>query len=111
MLSATVHPHPTINAEELHRNAYNAAFCKLGLYWFWDADTYCNLLPISEERDRIRRYLESEQPHLLRAYDADFLLDAIEAAKSRFFDAISAGGIREVPQGNWTRTWGLEVGA
>jgi hypothetical protein len=67
-------------------------------------------LPISEERDRIRRYLDSEQPHLLRAYDADFLIDAIEAAKSRFYDAMSAGAIRETPPGNWTRTWGLEVG-
>ena len=31
----------------------------------------------------LRAYLQTEQAHLLRAYDLDFLTDAIEAAKDR----------------------------
>jgi hypothetical protein len=31
----------------------------------------------------VRFYLQAEQSHLLRAYEADFLVDAIETAKAR----------------------------
>ena len=31
----------------------------------------------------VRAWLERERPHLLRAYDADFLVQAIETAKER----------------------------
>jgi hypothetical protein len=31
MFSAEIYTHPSANTEELHRNAYNAAFRKLGL--------------------------------------------------------------------------------
>lgn len=69
---------------EAHRNAYNAAFEELSLNWRWDATTYaCWQL---EGRDLLRTYLQTEQPHLLRAYDADFLVNAIEAVKARWFD-------------------------
>ncbi len=35
------------------------------------------------ERRRVQHYLQQAQPHLLRAYDADFLTDAILQAKER----------------------------
>ncbi|MEO8655023.1 MAG: hypothetical protein ABI409_12935 [Ramlibacter sp.] len=66
---------------EMHRQAYNAAFEELGLSWHWDSVTYA-CLP-GAGREGLRAYIEKEQPHLLRAYDADFLVDAIEAAKAR----------------------------
>lgn len=68
-------------AAEGHRHAYNAAFEELGLSWHWDAATYARLQ--AHGRDGVRTYLETEQPHLLRAYEADFLVDAIETAKAR----------------------------
>ncbi len=68
---------------ETHRQAYNAAFEELGLNWHWDAVTFA-CLP-AQGRDGVRAYLESEHPHLLRAYDADFLADAVETAKARFY--------------------------
>jgi hypothetical protein len=71
------------DAAELERGAFNAAFYELGLHLYWDKDTYKVLAANPSERDRLRGYLEREQPHLLRAYDADFLTDAVIRAKQR----------------------------
>jgi hypothetical protein len=67
---------------QAEREAYNAAFEELGLNWFWDAHTYAGL-PQAGGAQRVRSYLEREHAHLLRAYEADFLVTAIEAAKDR----------------------------
>ena len=69
---------------EMERNGYNVAFSELGLEWYWDAETYADLRVIPEEKGRVRAYLETHLPHLLRAYDADFLVDAIQGARNRF---------------------------
>ena len=79
-------PHSHLDAspapdDHAHRHAYNAAFDELGLAWHWDAATYDRLK--MQGRNGVRSYLEAEQPHLLRAYDADFLVDAVETAKAR----------------------------
>ena len=34
-------------------------------------------------REGLRAWLEKERPHLLRAYDADFLIAAVEATRVR----------------------------
>lgn len=69
--------------DDAERQAYNAAFHALGLRWHWDAPTYRRLLERSPSaRERLRLYLESEQAHLLRAYDTGFLIGAIEAHKA-----------------------------
>jgi hypothetical protein len=69
---------------EIERNAYNVAFSELGLTWYWDAQTYVQLRASSQEKCHVRSYLEAHQPHLLSAYDADFLVQAIEARRSQF---------------------------
>lgn len=74
---------------ELERNGYNVAFSELGLEWYWDAETYSGLQSIPEEGGRVRAYLETHQPHLLRAYDADFLVNAIQGVRARFSQAMS----------------------
>jgi hypothetical protein len=58
-------------------NAYHAAFEELGLSWEWDPATH------GEGPAGLRAYLEREQPHLLRAYDADFLVNAVESTRER----------------------------
>lgn len=79
--------HPVASpASEVDRNAYNAAFEALSLSWHWDAATFARLQ--IHGRDRVRAYLETEQPHLLRAYDADFLVNAVETVKSRCCGAV-----------------------
>ena len=68
-------------AKESHRHAYNAVFGELGLNWHWDLATYSRLQATGKEP--VRNYLENEQAHLLRAYDADFLINLIETAKAK----------------------------
>jgi hypothetical protein len=58
-------------------HAYHAAFDELGLSWQWDPATY------GSGRAGLRAYLEQEQPHLLRAYDAEFLVEAVETTRAR----------------------------
>ena len=50
---------------------YLLAFEELGLDWQWDG------------REPVRAYIEREHPHLLRVYDADFLVSAIESISTR----------------------------
>ena len=78
--------HETLESE---RNGYNVAFSELGLEWYWDAETYSTLRVIPEETGRVRACLETHQPHLLRAYDADFLVAAIQGARNRFTKAMT----------------------
>ena len=66
---------------EIHRQAYNAAFDELDLQWHWDAATYDRLTDHGE--GGVRQYLETECPHLLHAYEPEFLVAAVEAAKAR----------------------------
>jgi len=67
--------HKQATATEAH--LYNLACHELDLSWQWDPATY------GSGREGLRAYLQKEQPHLLRAYDADFLVEAVEATKAR----------------------------
>jgi hypothetical protein len=99
----------TSEAGDRDLNAYNAAFHELGLRWHWDSATYEALLSLGGDgRACVRHYLQTQQPHLLRAYDEDFLVAmiehkavaqraAVDAARqagtaSRFFDRTQARG-------------------
>jgi hypothetical protein len=95
---------------DIERSAYNAAFYELGLRWYWDDATYEALSAERCERSRLRQYLHSAQPHLLRAYDADTLTQAILDAKQRLQRALSTSTVRALPRFNWADArWG-EVG-
>lgn len=74
---------------EAQRLAYNAAFDQLGLNWSWDAETFARLP--AGARQRVQAYLEREHPHMLRAYDADFLAEAVESTRQRCYAATQAG--------------------
>lgn len=65
-----------------HVCAYNMAFAELGLRFRWDAHTLATLVSIEDEAQRIVAYIEAHQPHLLTAYSADFLSQAILAKKN-----------------------------
>jgi hypothetical protein len=95
---------------ELDRSAFNAAFYELGLRWYWDDATYEKLSAEACERARLRHYLESAQPHLLRAYDADVLTQAILDIKQRVQRSLAGCAPHKVPSFNWADArWG-EVG-
>lgn len=61
--------------EQVHR--YTAAFDELDLSWNWDPSLH------GEGRAALRSYVERELPHLLRSYDAEFLVDAVERTCAR----------------------------
>jgi hypothetical protein len=97
MLNALLCQTTAGQAAEAHRHAYNAAFEELGLTWYWDAATYTRLQ--AHGRDGVRVYLQTEQAHLLRAYEADFLVEAIETTQARCY----AGMRRQAaPAADWT---------
>jgi len=73
-----------VDSAEAERHAYNAAFHELGLRWHWNDEVYRELsdacggeVNADVARRCVRQYLETHQAHLLRAYDADFLVDLI----------------------------------
>ena len=85
----------------LQRSAFNAAFYELGLRWHWDEDTYGALCMEPCERHRVKRYVEAEHAHLLRAYDADFLADAVLEAKERTLRALVKSPSPARPRAGW----------
>ncbi|MEY2953373.1 MAG: hypothetical protein RLZZ401_1460 [Pseudomonadota bacterium] len=96
MRPALLDPSTNNHADETHRHAYNAAFCELDLSWHWDRVTYGRLQLQTQGHADVRAYLQAEQPHLLRAYEADFLVNAIEAAKARCHASMAASWTRPI---------------
>lgn len=99
MFKTVIDPTSADHAAEAHRHAYNAAFEELSLSWHWDAACYARLQ--IHGKDSVRRYLETEQSHLLRAYEADFLVNAIESAKARYYDSVARSQPRFSAYAGW----------
>jgi hypothetical protein len=110
MPDGTLDRYATDEASEIERNAYNAAFYELGLKWCWDTDTYRQLLAHAGEKERIRVYLETRQPHLLTAYDADFLVGIIETTKARCHRNMLAYGTNGRYKVDWAALQCAEIG-
>jgi len=103
MHATSLHDERIADSAELERGAFNAAFYELGLHLYWDKSAYrAAVAASSSERDRVRNYLEREQPHLLRAYDADFLTDAVMRVKQRCQESLTANAVGGFPEVNWT---------
>ena len=95
---------------EAERNSFNAAFYELGLRWYWDTDTYNDLLRRFDcTTRRIQHYLEAHQAHLLKAYDAAFLVDAIQQAQLKA--QRTASNIPSARHFDWAQTLAGEIGA
>jgi hypothetical protein len=110
MAKALLNPHPQ-DQVAIELNAYNAAFYELGLRWHWERSTYERLLkeePVAAER--LCKYLKHHHPHLLRAYDANFLIGAIEEKKAKYLESSTAPGAL-TSHFNWADSLGAELGA
>jgi hypothetical protein len=77
--------HHGIEASESLRNAYNAAFDELQLGWHWGVSQFRELQHHADERSQMQAYLATQQPHLLKAYDVDFFVNAVRDAKNHYF--------------------------
>ena len=110
MQATELHDPRVDDVAESERRAFNAAFYELGLRLYWDKGTYQSLSANPCERARVRGYLEGEQSHLLRAYDAEFLADAVIRAKQQCQQASTSSAERTAPEFNWTEPRRGEVG-
>ena len=77
---------------DAQRQAYNAAFYELGLRRHWDSADYDCQMCVESQRAHLRRYLESRHPHMLRVYDADFLVNAIQVTMARCLEKSTGTG-------------------
>jgi hypothetical protein len=98
--------------DEMDRNAYNAAFNELGLRWYWDSGTYAGLLRHGvDAAERVRHYLETRQPHLLKAYDSAFLVTVIQQKKAEHRRRACTPEAATPGYFDWAETLGRELGA
>ncbi len=91
----------TSDQADAQRQAYNAAFYELGLRWHWDSNDYDCQMCVESQRAHLRRYLENRHPHMLRVYDADFLVDAIQVTMARCLENAKAQGGATAAMTNW----------
>jgi HAD superfamily hydrolase (TIGR01509 family) len=83
------------DTEEIHRQAFNAAFTEAGLDWVWDPALYHELLAVTGGKERIRYFLQRERPDFRLPADADAFIAGLHKSKTGFYvEALSSG---EVP--------------
>jgi hypothetical protein len=63
--------------------AFNAAFEELDLAWRWDRAVLAEL-GTGDDRARVGAFLHERCPHLLKVYDAAFLVELIVSTKARW---------------------------
>jgi HAD superfamily hydrolase (TIGR01509 family) len=82
------------DTEEIHRQAFNAAFAGAGLDWEWDRALYHELLAVTGGKERIRYYLERERPDFkLPAGDVAFIAGLHQAKTAHYIDALAGGRV------------------
>jgi hypothetical protein len=85
--------------------AYNSAFEELDLMFRWDVETFQSLAHAPTDQARIAQYIESHCPHLLKAYSAEFLSQAIVHKKNAYYDACRATTIAPANDTRGARMW------
>ena len=80
------------DTEELHREAFNAAFMKMGLDWDWGHAEYKKLLEISGGKERIGHYVDSLLLTKVRRLALRESIPMIHGEKTRIYkDLIESG--------------------
>jgi len=68
-----------------HRIAFNQAFSQVGLAWNWSIDLYGKLLAIGGGKERIRYYIEQDQPEFLSTANLDNLIIDLHQLKNQYY--------------------------
>jgi HAD superfamily hydrolase (TIGR01509 family) len=82
------------DTEETHRQAFNAAFIELGLWWDWSPPLYARLLAVSGGKERLRHYIgtlrvaAAERARLLE------IVPALHETKTRIYTELVRLGRR-----------------
>ena len=80
------------DTEELHRQAFNAAFADAGLRWDWQRALYRELLRVTGGKERIAHFIDTLGLDALDRRAALARVPALHAAKTRHYAALVAGG-------------------
>lgn len=86
------------DTEEVHRQAFNAAFRAAGLDWSWDRDLYHQLLAVTGGRERIRYYLDNFRTDDLTKRISDGYIARLHQAKTvNYTGALARGDVPLLP--------------
>lgn len=85
--------------------AFNTAFEELDLMFRWDAQTYRSLASADSDYGRIAQYIEMHCPHLLKAYSAEFLCQAIVERKNSMVEACRQNTVQYEDSTQRARLW------
>jgi HAD superfamily hydrolase (TIGR01509 family) len=104
------------DTEDVHRQAFNAAFAEMEFSWNWDAPTYVELLKISSGPDRLARYIEDLKVQTEERQRLLAQIPAIHRVKSRLYLEMISAGHAPIRTGvvrliHEARTAGLRVAA
>lgn len=81
-----------VDTEELHRQAFLAAFYAFDLRWDWGPHTYMQLLHISGGKERIAAYIDSRNEPAAEKARFKRLAPRIHAEKTRVYRELLASG-------------------
>jgi HAD superfamily hydrolase (TIGR01509 family) len=82
------------DTEDIHRQAFNAAFAEAGLDWEWDPALYHELLAVTGGKERIRFYLDNWRPDFTLPPDPDAFIAQLHASKTQFYvDSLATGRV------------------
>ena len=80
------------DTEEVHRQAFNAAFLAMDLGWNWSEDDYMELLKVSGGPERLAHYISSLRAKPEEKQRLSGLVPAIHREKTRlYYELISDG--------------------
>jgi HAD superfamily hydrolase (TIGR01509 family) len=71
-----------------HRVAFNQAFEESGLDWYWDEETYGELLSVTGGKERMRYYVDSHNKSEQSDDDLDELIKRLHALKTEKYVAL-----------------------
>jgi hypothetical protein len=92
---------------EIHAQvcAFNTAFEELDLMFRWDAPTYRSLASADSDYGKIALYIETHCAHLLTAYSAEFLCEAIVERKNSTIEACRKNTVQYEDSTQRARLW------
>lgn len=80
------------DTEEMHRQAFNAAFIKLDLWWDWGPLRYGELLDVSSGMDRLHHFIETLNATPEEKARLHAIVPAIHATKSEIYAELLRAG-------------------
>lgn len=80
--------------EEIHRQAFNHAFRKAGLNWYWSRLLYGDLLSVTGGKERIRYFIDQYSPAFPKLDRlTEFIADLHQVKTEKFHETLLAGRI------------------